>query len=150
LQARRWATREIPKFNCARCGKETERTVQRSGPKKKVNWKQTYCSKKCSATGRPAGRVSAGFVHRGNGYRYIMIRGKIIAEHRIVMERELGRELTKRETVHHKNGIRSDNRPENLELWSHNHGPGARVSDLAFHDLAAMPGVLAGALSFGA
>lgn len=56
-----------------------------------------------------------------NGYVY---------QHREVMSEIIGRPLLPVESVHHKNGRRSDNRPENLELWSKSQPAGQRVTDL--------------------
>lgn len=54
--------------------------------------------------------------------------GKIL-EHVWVMSEHLGRPLLKGETVHHKNGDRSDNHLSNLELWSTAQPAGQRVTD---------------------
>lgn len=51
-------------------------------------------------------------------------------DHRAVMEEFLGRPLRGNENVHHKNGNRSDNRLENLELWTKSQPPGQRIADL--------------------
>jgi hypothetical protein len=84
----------------------------------------------------PVGRLTAepGNARRidSNGYVVISDRnGKKggSLEHRSVMEDYLGRPLLSSESVHHKNGNRSDNRLENLELWSTSQPAGQRVVD---------------------
>lgn len=51
-----------------------------------------------------------------NGYRVFRIRGVLVLEHRWLMEQALGHPLDPGEVVHHKNGIKTDNRLENLEV----------------------------------
>lgn len=52
-----------------------------------------------------------------------------VGEHTVVMSEMIGRPLLPHENVHHINGVRDDNRPENLELWSHSQPKGQRVHD---------------------
>ena len=113
----RWARQKCCSRNCAR-----KLDAKTHGPS---NWKggvnkhtSGYLKELCK--GHP-------FADR-NGY---------VMQHRLVMERTLGRVLAPHERVHHKNGIRDDNRIENLELWSVGKDPaGQRTIDRARELLA--------------
>jgi hypothetical protein len=83
--------------------------------------------------GDPNGRYQpTGWLDR-NGYRKIQVNGITIPEHRYIIEQHLGRKLLKTENIHHKNGVKDDNRISNLELWVSVQPCGKRPEDLVIY-----------------
>lgn len=86
---------------------------------------QTYCSRRCSMLSRQGSKRNGAYRHpegyelrHSSGYIQEKRDGKWVMQHRLVMEEVIGRPLMDGERVHHRNGKRDDNRPENLELWT--------------------------------
>ncbi len=64
--------------------------------------------------------VRKGYVYIHSPNHPYVGKGGYVAEHRLVMEKILGRFLKPEEVVHHKNKKRADNRPANLVLFANN------------------------------
>ncbi len=134
--------RRLPDENwnvtCVQCGNRMP--VQRK-PGGTVNRQKSLCSTECRSLFRrlsyrknnPNQEITR---RKGRwGYVRLIVPGigtepsRDVLEHRYVMEQRIGRTLLPEETVHHVNGIKTDNAAENLELFSSRHGPGQRVID---------------------
>ena len=84
-------------------------------PKDKRNRIRRFCSVKCASTNTAKKRYNTkGWIISTKGYKQILVNGKYIMEHRLIMEAHLGRKLKETEVVHHIDGNKQNNSIQNL------------------------------------
>jgi hypothetical protein len=135
--------------NCDTCAKEFKPSSRhKSCPKCRTVYRfvpcpvcgepkqyQSHLCKKCYTQKTDKNGNWKGGIHKHKaGYIMVKVPGRTTNngykfEHVIVMESKLNRNLVAGENVHHINGIRDDNRPENLELWIRPQPTGIRAKD---------------------
>jgi hypothetical protein len=76
----------------------------------------TKLKMRLSHLGEKAHNWNGGRSHTMQGYVTILINGKQRLEHRVVMEKIIGRPLKRSEDVHHLDGDKTNNNPKNLKL----------------------------------
>lgn len=97
-----------------------------------MNKNSSLCNSCADRSRELNGNWKGGRTRQSKGYVYVLISSsptKYKLEHIVVMENHLGRELLPGENIHHINGIRHDNRLENLELWLRPQPTGIRAKD---------------------
>ncbi len=119
---------------CQRCGREV----------RSADARRRFCGKECAYASARERRGDRSVSWRGGRsvsktYGYVWRRAEghprtkpgwpYVLEHILVMEEAVGRYLLPFERVHHRNGVRDDNRPENLELWKIKDPAGIRSID---------------------
>lgn len=122
------APRVAPDRRCENCGESFQPHPGASAAR--------FCSKACyheHGRGERAAAFKGGRTINSQGYVRVLVDGRYRAEHRVVMERKLGRSMLPGESVHHRNGVRDDNRPENLELRIAAHPSGLTVDEAVAH-----------------
>ncbi len=121
---------------CTKCDRLKRETDQPGRADKRRDYLMKYSRKKKGTDLNAPKRVSTGRWKTATGYVMIYKPDHpnskstgCINEHTFVMSEKLGRPLTKNENVHHRNGVRDDNRIENLELWHRGQCPGQRLQE---------------------
>lgn len=123
---------EAPKQRTSRCNNCVYLSQMLDCPRcgNKMSPKASSCRDCRQYSGESSPTWKGGRIYNKDGYVLIRIDGNYELEHRLVMEEKLGRNLLQHENVHHVNGVKDDNRPENLELWLRPQPSGCRAADL--------------------